>query len=84
MDRGDRIGLTGVAGVANSGGLEALAVLCLCDTFHGLVGQENTGCAYVSYIRKWVKHGLWISDCSAWGPMDAQKTHGNPKKATLR
>lgn len=47
-----------MAGVAISGSLEALAVLCLCDTFRGLVGQENTGCAYVSYIRKWVKHGL--------------------------
>lgn len=49
MDGGDCLGSAGVAGVAAS---------------VGDVGQDNPGCAYVSYIRKGVQAGLWISGCS--------------------
>lgn len=41
MDEGDHLGL---AGVANSGVLEALAVLPCVAPSMGAVGQENTEC----------------------------------------
>lgn len=42
MDEGDHLGLAGVAGVANSGVLEALAVLPCVAPSMGAIGQENT------------------------------------------
>lgn len=60
MDVGDCLRSAGVTGVSNSGGLEALAVLCYVAASMGDVGQENPGCAYVSYIRKWVQ--AWALD----------------------